>query len=441
MPAAKRTRLTRSARPELAVVLDGALTGHVFRSGNGRLVLRYEDDWRTRPGAFPLSLSMPLGEREHGHRATSAFLWGLLPDDPNVVQYWARQHGVSRHDVVKLLTRVGEDCAGAVQLVGPEEASRVLGAATAADAAASIEWLSTDDVAELLTSLRRNPAAGRSSGEQGQFSLAGAQPKTTLYHEHGRWGIPKGRVPSTHILKPPVLDLEDLAYNEHFCLHLARELGMSAAMSTVQLFGSEIAIVLKRYDRAPSHGTVRRIHQEDMCQALALQPTRKYESDGGPSLANVAALLARHSSDASVDVARFFDANILNWLVAGPDAHAKNYSILHAAGPDHRFAPVYDVITALPYPRLAKGGATLAMAVGGERTIGAITGDHWRAAARAVELPADLAIERILELGRRIPAAIERVIQHPDGNDDTRAIMTRLAEPLADHVKRCLKRL
>ncbi|HTE45857.1 MAG TPA: type II toxin-antitoxin system HipA family toxin [Gemmatimonadaceae bacterium] len=441
MPAVKRTRLTRSARPELAVVLHGTLIGHVYRSANRRLVLSYDDGWRTRAGAFPLSLSMPLDAREHGHQATFAFLSGLLPDDPKVVEYWARLHGVSRNDVVKLLAFVGEDCAGAVQLVRPEEIDRVLGAATAADAATSIEWLSTHDVAELLASLRRNPAAGRSSAEQGQFSLAGAQPKTTLYYERGRWGIPKGRVPSTHILKPPVLDLEDLAYNEHFCLHLARELGMSAAISTVQLFGDQIAIVVERYDRTRSHGTVRRVHQEDMCQALAVQPTRKYESDGGPALTDITALLAQHSSDASADIARFFDANILNWLVAGPDAHAKNYSILHAEGPDHRFAPLYDVITALPYPRLTKGGATLAMAVGGERTVAAITGNHWRAAARAVELPADLAIDRIVELGERMPAAIERVIQHPDGNDDTRAIMTRLAEPLADHVKRCLKRL
>jgi serine/threonine-protein kinase HipA len=441
MAAAKRSRLTRSARPELAVVLHGSLIGYVYQSANRRLVLRYDDAWRTRAGAFPLSLSMPLDAAEYGHRATSAFLSGLLPDDPKVLEYWARLHGVSRHDVVKLLGYVGEDCAGAVQLVRPDDVDRVLGASSAPDAATSIEWLSTNDVAELLTSLRRNPAAGRSSGEQGQFSLAGAQPKTTLYSERGRWGIPKGRIPNTHNLKPPVLDLEDLAYNEHFCLHLARELGMSAAMSTVQLFGDEIAIVVERYDRTRSHGTVRRIHQEDMCQALAVQPTRKYESDGGPSLTDVAALLSRHSSAASVDVARFFDANILNWLVAGPDAHAKNYSILHAEGPDHRFAPLYDVITALPYQRLAKGGAKLAMAVGGERAVGAISGEHWRAAARAVELPVDLAIDRIVELGARIPAAIERVIQHPDGNDETRAIMTRLAEPIADHVQRCLRRL
>ena len=441
MPAAKRSRLTRSARPELAVVVHGALTGHVHQSANRKLVFRYEEGWRTNPDAFPLSLSMPLSKVEHGHRATSAFLWGLLPDDPRVVEHWARLHGFSRSDVVKLLAHVGEDCAGAVQLAAPDRLGRVLGTSTAADVARSVEWLATDDVASLLAALRRNPAAGRSSDEQGQFSLAGAQPKTTLYYHRGRWGVPKGRVPSTHILKPPVLDLEDLAYNEHFCLHLARELGMSAAHSSVQRFGEEVVIVVERYDRHRSAGAVSRIHQEDMCQALAVQPTRKYESDGGPTLNDIAMLLARHSSDAMVDIARFLDATILNWLIAGTDGHAKNYSILHGPGPDHRLAPLYDVISALPYPRLLKGGAKLAMAVGGQRAVASITGDHWRAAARAAELPADLIIERITELGERMPAALQRVIEQTGGDSETRHIMQRTAEPVMAHVSRCLKRL
>ncbi|MDQ2668261.1 MAG: type II toxin-antitoxin system HipA family toxin [Gemmatimonadota bacterium] len=441
MTGAKRSRLTGSARPELAVVLHGALAGHVFQSASRRLTFRYDEAWSTHSDAFPLSLSMPLGAVEHGHRATSAFLWGLLPDDPKVVEQWARLYGTSRTNVVKILAHVGEDCAGAVQLVGPDHSDRVLGTSTPKDTAMSVEWLARDDVASLLAGLRRNPAAGRFSDEQGQFSLAGAQPKTTLYHDGRRWGIPRGRVPSTHILKPPVLDLEDLAYNEHFCLHLARELGMSAAHSSVQRFGDEVAIVVERYDRHRSAGVVIRVHQEDMCQALAVQPTRKYESDGGPTLNHIAMLLARHSSDAMVDVARFLDANVLNWLIAGTDGHAKNYSMLHGPGSEHRLAPLYDVISALPYPRLVKGGAKLAMAIGGQRAVASVTGNHWRAAARAAELPADLIIERIKELAERMPEAIQRVIEHPDGVGETRRIMQRTAEPVMAHVRRCLKRL
>ena len=441
MPTAKRSRLTRSARRELAILLNGELTGYVHRSANRRLVFRYDEAWHAAPAAFPLSLSMPLDATEHGHQATSAFLWGLLPDDPKVTNYWARLHGVSRSDAVGLLAHVGEDCAGAIQLVPPPELERVLGTPTAADEKASIEWLSKGDVAELLTALRRNPAAGRSTQEQGQFSLAGAQPKTTLYLQRGRWGVPRGRVPSTHILKPPVLDLENLAYNEHVCLRLARELGMSAAKSSVERFGDEVAIVVERYDRARKNGVTRRVHQEDMCQALGVPPTRKYETDGGPTLTAVAAVIARHSTNATVDVARFIEANVLNWLLAGPDAHAKNYSMLHTAGPDHRLAPLYDMISALPYPRLARGGVKLAMSIDRTRAVDAITGDHWRGLARAVELSPQALIDRIAELGERMPAAIERVIADPRGDKETRAIVVRLTEQIAAHVKRCLARL
>ncbi|MEP6779928.1 MAG: type II toxin-antitoxin system HipA family toxin [Gemmatimonadaceae bacterium] len=437
----ERSRLTRSAQPTLAVLLNGALAGHVYKAANRRLVFKYDSDWTAQRGAFPLSLSMPLQRLEHGHRATSAFLWGLLPDDPRVIEFWARQLGSSRTDVVALLAHVGEDCAGAVQIIPSERTDSALGPPSAADQKTSVEWLSIDDVEQLLIALRQNPALSRTSNTQGRFSLAGAQPKTTLYHDRGRWGIPKGRVPSTHILKPPVLDLDDLAYNEHVCLQLARELGLTAANTSVQRFGNEIAIVVERYDRVRIDGVLMRVHQEDMCQALAVQPTVKYETDGGPSLTDVAALLARHSSEPLLDVAHFIEANVFNWLIAGPDAHAKNYSVLHAAGPEHRFAPLYDVITTLPYPALSPNGVTLAMAVAGERRVASITGNHWRIVARAVELPPQALLDRIVELGERIPAAIDRVLVQHAADKPTRSTIAKLMEPVSDNVTRCLKRL
>jgi serine/threonine-protein kinase HipA len=442
MTPARRSRLTRSAQPRLAAVLHGAVAGHVYSAANRRLAFRYETSWRADAASFPLSLALPLSREEHGHKATFAFLWGLLSDNPDVIAHWSRLYGVSRYDAVELLVHVGEDCAGAVQLVPPAELNRVLGQPTPDDEKSSVEWLSEGDVVELLAGLRRNPAATRASTAQGQFSLAGAQPKTALYQdESGRWGVPRGRVPSNRILKPPVLDLEDLAWNEHFCLRLARELGCAAVASTVQRFGDEIAIVVERYDRIRVGRTLTRVHQEDMCQALAVAPTRRYESDGGPGIVDIAALLARHSLDADLDVARFLDANILNWLIGGTDGHAKNYSVLHAAGPDLRLAPLYDVITALPYPQLARSTRRLAMSVDGERAVDRITGAHWRTVARAVGVPPDLLMARIAELGEQIPGAIDRVIRHAAGTGETRAIMERLAAPLAEHARTCLERV
>ncbi len=104
--------LRRSSRPVLAVLLHGTLAGHVYRSANRRLVFVYEPAWRAQPSGFPLSLSMPLRTEAHAHRAASAFLWGLLPDDPRVIDFWARQHGIARTDVTALLAHVGQDCAG-----------------------------------------------------------------------------------------------------------------------------------------------------------------------------------------------------------------------------------------------------------------------------------------------------------------------------------------
>ena len=423
------------------MLLHGELAGHVYQAANRRLVFAYEPAWREQPDTFPLSLSMPLGKAEHGHRATSAFLWGLLPDDPRVVASWARRYHISRTDVTALLAHVGEDCAGAVQMVSPSRIHDALGAPTTIDQTESVEWLSTQAVGKLLAALRQNPAAGRSTSEQGQFSLAGAQPKTTLYEENGRWGIPKGRVPSTHILKPPVLDLEHVAYNEHACLALARELGLPAAQSSVQRFGDEIAVVVERYDRVRAHGVVTRVHQEDMCQALAIQPTSKYEIDGGPTLGNVAALLNRHSAEPQHDLARFIDANVFSWLIAAPDAHAKNYSILHATGPVHRLAPFYDAISAIPYPQQWSNGVSLAMGIGGERRVDAITGSHWRAVAREVGLPPQALVDRIAELGEHVPAAIDRVIERHENDKAAREIVSGLMDSIGAHVARCLKQL
>jgi serine/threonine-protein kinase HipA len=385
---------------------------------------------------------MPLAAAEHGHRTTSAFLWGLLPDNPEVIAQWARVNGVSRYDVVQLLAHVGEDCAGAVQLTTPEKVEEVIGAATTKDERTSIDWLSNRDVGHLLAGLRRNPAAGRTHREQGQFSLAGAQPKTALYQdERGRWGVPRGRVPSNRILKPPVLDLDDLAYNENACLQLARELGLAAVMSTVERFGDEVAIVVERYDRVRANGVLQRVHQEDMCQALGVMPTRKYESDGGPGVTDIAAVIDRHSDDAEADLSRFVDATICNWLIAGTDAHAKNYALLLGTASTVRLAPLYDVITVLPYPRLASGRVLLAMGVNGERDVANITGSHWRALARAVGVSPERVLERIADLARGIPGAIGRVLAHQDDDGVTRATVERLLAPVVRHARRCLRQV
>ena len=215
-----------------------------FATARGRLTFIYEEDWRAARGATPLSLSMPLAAAEHGHRPVEAFLWNLLPDNEAVLARWAQRFQVSARNPFALLSHVGEDCAGAVQFVRPDRLDAVIG-----EGPSAIEWLDERGVAERLRALRDDHAAWRTPRDTGQFSLAGAQPKTALLWQKGRWGVPSGRMPTTHILKPPTGEFDGHAENEHLCMRLASALGLIAAHSEVRRFEDQIAIVIERYDR------------------------------------------------------------------------------------------------------------------------------------------------------------------------------------------------
>jgi serine/threonine-protein kinase HipA len=139
------------------------------------------------------------------------------------------------------------------------------------------------------------------------------------------------------------------AENEHFSLRLARSAGLIVPNSTVQHFGDEIAIVVERYDRVRSGGRWSRIQQEDMCQAASLHPANKYEREGGPGVRMIAELLREQSSHPEEDVQSLVDAIAFNWLIAGTEAHAKNYALLLGGNGAVRLAPLYGLASILPY--------------------------------------------------------------------------------------------
>src|SRR6267378_7288847 len=304
---------------ELVVILDGRETGRVLQDDRGRLSFTYNEA-RRAAAAYPLSISMPLALAEHSNAKIYPFLWGLLPDNEMVLDHWARKFHVSARNAFALIACVGEDCAGAVQFVRPERLEAILG-----EAPPPIEGLDDAAIAQRLRALREDHSAWRIPRDTGQFSLAGAQPKTALLLENGRWGVPSGRLPTTHILKPSTGEFEGHAENEHFCLQLARSFDLPAANSEIRRFEDQIAIIVERYDRIRTGRTIRRVHQQDVCQALGLPPTKKYESDGGPGVREIAGLLTTFSTAPAQDTNTFVGAMAFNWLVAGTDAHSKNY--------------------------------------------------------------------------------------------------------------------
>lgn len=421
---------------ELVVLLDGREVGRVRNDARGRLTFVYDEDWRHAEGAYPLSLSMPLAAEEHGPSSVQAFLWGLLPDNERVLERWAKKFQVSARNVFALISHVGEDCAGAVQFVTPDRL-----AALRSGAEDKVEWLDEAAIAKRLQTLREDHAAWRLPRDTGQFSLAGAQPKTALLLQKGKWGIPSGRIPTTHILKPPTGHFDGHAENEHICLLLAGNLGLPVADTKVMRFGKEVAIVIERYDRQFSGNAIVRVHQEDICQALGIPPTSKYQNEGGPSPADVIELLRTYSTDRVADVDTFIDALGFNWLVAGTDAHAKNYSLLLAGGPHVRLAPLYDIASILPYDDVDMQKIKLAMKIGGEYKLSLIGLRHWQKFARETRLDPDKVLARLISMAEQFPDVVSavRAQVQKDGLDN--AIIGRVAEQLTARAQQCHRQL
>ena len=421
---------------ELVVLLDGNEVGRVRNDPRGRLTFVYDSTWRSLPGAYPLSLSMPLAAEQHGPAVVQAFLWGLLPDNERVLDRWAKRFQVSARNAFALISHVGEDCAGAVQFVTPDRLE-----ALKSGKDDKVEWLDEAAIAKRLQALREDHAAWRLPRDTGQFSLAGAQPKTALLLQKGRWGIPSGRVPTTHILKPPTGHFDGHAENEHICLKLARGLGLPVAETKVIRFEKEIAVVIERYDRQLDGNNILRVHQEDVCQALGIPPTKKYQNEGGPSPANIVELLRTYSTSREADVDTFIDALGFNWLIAGTDAHAKNYSLLSANGPQTRLAPLYDIASILPYDEVDMQKIKLAMKVGDEYKLTKIGLREWQKFARETRLDADKVRAELTHMAEHLPDFISAVRAQAQKEGLDNAIIGGLTAQLIARARHCARLL
>ncbi len=422
---------------ELHALAGGAMMGRVLWDRNrDRLSFVYAPEWRNSAASYPLSLSMPLAAAEHGHKAVDPFLWGLLPDNDGVLKRWGERFQVSPRHAFQLLAHVGEECAGAVQLVRPERAAKWRqGSDTGA-----VKWLKEGEIAARVHLLLKDHSVSRTAADAGQFSLAGAQPKTGFYYDPKgrRWGVPSGMIPTTHIFKPATGSFDGYAENEHFCISLARALEMPVAPSVIQYFGDAAVIVVERYDRVRSGAKVTRIHQEDMCQALARMPQIKYQNQGGPSPREIIGLIRENSSAREGDEARFVDALIFNWLICGTDAHAKNYSFLIAPQGQVRLSPLYDLSSALPYARqIAPRDATLAMKIGSKYKVLTIGAREWGKCAAELRIDFDAFRSRIQRMAGALPDAARQVSTEIKAQGIAHDVIGRLGEALAKRAVEC----
>lgn len=424
---------------ELLLLLGDEVAGTVRRLANGKLALEYDGAYVAQgPSITPISVSMPTRESSYSDSRITPWLWGLLPDNDAVLNRWSRTFHVSAGSAFSLLaTPLGEDCPGAVRLVQPDR----LPATTGHPDPATVEWLTEPQVAQRLRDLKRDHTAWLGADNAGRFSLAGAQAKTALLRDGDRWGDPHGSMATSHILKPAIQGLDDHDLNEHLCLSALRAAGQFAVHSTVERFEDQTAIVVTRYDRLPRGSSQLRLHQEDLCQALGVHPVRKYQNDGGPSPRDIADLFGRviPASEAGAATRTFLDALLWNWVIAGTDAHAKNYSLL-LLGKQVRLAPLYDVASALPYESLPEQKMRLAMKFGSGYQLNPGS-SPWARIAADLRLPENEVRERATYIVNVAPDAFATAASDPAVKCLNSTLPARLTDLVAARANRCARKI
>ena len=342
----------------LAVDLYGRLLGALEQDRDTRLYsFTYSEDAVELfgVGTAPLSLSLPVRSSPYESAACMPFFEGLLPEGI-ARQQLERTLQVSPGDGYGLLRHIGRDCAGAVVILSNDSPSPQQGQSSGHD------WLDEDELSDLIATLPSRPL-GISRSTPMRLSLAGVQSKLTLVRSRdGRFGTPSATRPSTHLIKPQYEsgDFEDLVFNEYFCMSVARASGAEVAACELFEAGDHPCLLIKRFDRQLVGGDVRRLHQEDFCQALGMMPSRKYQADGGPSFG----LLAQALRDVgrTEDISKLIRLTVLNYVLGNSDAHGKNFGLLFHDS-SVRLAPAYDLVSTAVYEDLAHD---MAMAIGDE---------------------------------------------------------------------------
>lgn len=430
---------------EASVRLHGIEIGTLGTDDNGGLRFRYSPDHIHRSATdqtvnHQLSLRLPVPtQAAENHWFDDAecgpFFAGLLPDNKltrrKLALVLSKYHDIAADDEFAMLFALGKDCAGAVSIAPT-------GTVETPEDTTHPEYRILDE-AELATHIRDLPARPLFVDAQGEvrISLAGVHDKAVVIRTGEKIALPHGNTPSSHILKTDIQGLPESIRVEHYCLEIAREIGLPCPRSHILQAEDQIFMLVARYDRTLRERSgqryLTRLHQEDFCQALGYFPHQKYERDGGPDWKKMFAAL-----DFSLDPARdkllLLRYAIFQYLVGNPDAHAKNYSLIWQSG-GVRLAPLYDLNNAAAFRNFYKEQRILlAMSIGGERNPKLLGREHWESFASDINISSKLVIDELATLSKLTEKAATKLRQATRG---TIADTSLLDLALEDIKSRC----
>lgn len=412
--------MTAEQSEALDVWLGGRVVAELTMHRRRGPKLQYLPEYVDQRGEGTLGLTVPLPVAARPYRGDLADRWieGLLPEGETrtVLERYFR---VRRGDGFALLRALGRDCAGAVAVVPAGEPLDEPGT--------GMRVMSAGDVSDAVSALRQHPLG---VDEETRVSLGGLQSKLLLVRTPDGWARPLAGVPSTHILKPDPPEFPGLAAAEAFAQRAAVLAGLSAAEATLDSFGSRTVLVVRRFDREESNGRLRRIHQEDGCQALGVDPAfGKYQTlDGTASYRRLAAVLAAHAADVQGELRKLAALMVFTIAIGNTDAHLRNHAFLHS-GAALSLAPIYDAAPTVEFAATRQ----LALWIDDQPLLSAVTRSQLLREMTAWGLPPD---EGEAALGSTLANLLNA---YPQAASDTHGVKAATVDACAARTERLLR--
>lgn len=403
-----------SKEGELYIYMNEKKVGILTQKSDRGLHFKYSENWIDESSQLPISLRLPVREQAYSGDLVYFYFDNLLPELKNIREKLAAKVKAKSADTFDLLGAVGRDCIGALQFSSVEE--------DMGNKKSISLPLSEKKIAQMIRNLKVDPL-GINEKNEFRISLTGAQEKTALLKIGKKWFLPQGATPTTHIFKPSIgvinggIDLTHSVENEWLCLQICKAFGLNVANAEMEQFEDIKVLVVERFDRLKQNKKILRVHQEDFCQALGFSAHQKYQNEGGPGIHQICEIL-KSSNDSLKDRRHFIKSQMIFWLLAGIDGHAKNFSIsFKSAG--FELCPLYDVLSAQPTikeKQLNAFDVKMAMKIGdpGHYQLKDIVGRHWQQMEKKVSLPKGLINEIANEITAEIPKVIDSFKTLPD---------------------------
>ena len=382
----------------LFVQLRNKRIGVLGQDNHGKLNFQYDKN-----ADKVLSLSLPLNpDKIYEESDCRAYFNGLLPEGEHIRKSIGKRYGISPENDFSLLKAIGYDCAGAVAFFEAGKKAPVLPEYLKIEG----KILSDDELTKYIEELPERPLA--TGTDEIRLSLAGAQDKTAVVLIGDKIGLPFKNVPTTHILKPAIKDFRESVENEYICMKAAQKTGIKVPDVQIRNVNKINYFLIERYDRKTFAGKIKRIHQEDFCQACNISSIYKYENEGGISYQKCFEVL-RKTSKPALEIKRFTKLIIFNYLIGNSDAHGKNFSLLHNDDGTTELAPAYDILCTEAYKELSN---KMAMKIGGYYERKQIYPRHWERFADDADISYTQFKKTLKEQASALPEIVENVIQN-----------------------------